>query len=122
MFYLRLQAQTPRSQNLRRSVAVCPRFKARLGHIRLRHADPHILYASPSLCVMAGKRGYVERAGRNEKRAILYRATTKAAASPETPYPPIRESDPFQKERTAAATITRLMLCADPTPPKRRGA
>ena len=62
--------------------------------------------------------GYVERAGRNEKRAILYRATTKAAASPETPYPPIRESDPFQKERTAAATITRLMLCADPYAPK----
>ena len=47
-------------------------------------------------------------------RAVLYRATAKAAASPETPYPPIRETDPFQKERTAAATITRLMLCADP--------
>lgn len=58
--------------------------------------------------------GYAERAGRNAKRAILYRATAKAAASPETPYPPIREADPFQKERTAAATITRLMLCADP--------
>lgn len=62
--------------------------------------------------------GYVERTGRNAKRAILYRATAKAAASPETPYPPIREADPFQKERTAAATITRLMLCADPYAPK----
>lgn len=62
--------------------------------------------------------GYVERAGRNTKRAVLYRATAKAAASPETPYPPLRETDPFQKERTAAATITRLMLCADPYAPK----
>ena len=58
--------------------------------------------------------GYLERAGRDTKKAVLYRATTKAAASPETPYPPLREADPFQKERTAAATITRLMLCEDP--------
>lgn len=62
--------------------------------------------------------GYIERAGRNEKRAVLYRATGKAAASPETPYPPIRKADPFQKERVAAATITRLLLCADPYAPK----
>lgn len=62
--------------------------------------------------------GYVEHAGRNAKRAVLYRATAKAAASPETPYPPMREADPFQKERAAAASITRLMLCADPHAPK----
>ncbi len=62
--------------------------------------------------------GYVERAGRNATRAVLYRATAKAAASPETPYPPIRGADPFQKERAAAASITRLMLCADPYAPK----
>ena len=62
--------------------------------------------------------GYLERAGRNEKRAVLYRATAKATASPETPYPPTRETDPFQKERVAAATITRLLLCADPYAPK----
>ena len=62
--------------------------------------------------------GYVERVGRNEKRAFLYQATPKAQASPETPYPPIRATDPFQKERTAAATITRLMLCADPYAPR----
>jgi len=62
--------------------------------------------------------GYVERVGRNEKRAIRYRATPKAQATPETPYPPIRATDPFQKERTAAATITRLMLCADPYAPR----
>lgn len=65
---------------------------------------------------------YVERAGRNEKRAILYQATPKAQASPETPYPPIRAVDPFQKERTAAATITRLMLCADPYAPRTASA
>lgn len=58
--------------------------------------------------------GYIERVGRDEKRAYTYRGTGKATASPETPYPPVRDTDPFQKERTAAATITRLMLCADP--------
>lgn len=63
-------------------------------------------------------KGYVERIGRNAKRAILYGATTKAAASPETPYPPIREVDPFAKERVAGATITRLLLCADPYAPR----
>lgn len=57
---------------------------------------------------------YIERTGRNAARAIVYRATAKATAAPETPYPPQRETDPFQKERVAAATITRLMLCADP--------
>ena len=58
--------------------------------------------------------GFVERVGRDANRAYLYRATGKADASPETPYPPVRETDPFQRERVAAATITRLMLCADP--------
>lgn len=62
--------------------------------------------------------GFVERAGRDSKRATLFRATGKAQATPETPYPPVRETDPFQKERTAAATITRLMLCADPYAPR----
>lgn len=62
--------------------------------------------------------GYVERTGRTAQRAILYRRAQKAVQTPETPYPPTRESDPFQQERTAAATITRLMLCADPYAPK----
>lgn len=57
---------------------------------------------------------YVMRDGKNERRAVTYRSTAKAAQSPETPYPPIRETDPFERERVAAATITRLMLCADP--------
>lgn len=58
--------------------------------------------------------GYIRRVGRNEKSAVTYRATSKADMTPETPYPPYKETDPFQKERTAAATITRLLLCADP--------
>ncbi len=58
--------------------------------------------------------GYVERAGRNERNGVIYRNTALAQASPETPYPPIKDSDPFAKERAAAATITRLMLCANP--------
>lgn len=58
--------------------------------------------------------GFLERVGRNSRRAVLFRATGKAQATPETPYPPVREADPFQKERAAAATIIRLMLCADP--------
>lgn len=62
--------------------------------------------------------GFVERAGRDSRRATLFRATGKAQATPETPYPPVRAADPFQKERTAAATITRLMLCADPYAPR----
>lgn len=62
--------------------------------------------------------GFLIRAGQDEKRAILYRNTEKARSTPETPYPPIRESDPFSRERVAAANITRLMLCANPYAPK----
>lgn len=57
---------------------------------------------------------FVARAGKSDRNAVTYRATPKADATPETPYPPTRQTDPFQKERVAAATITRLMLCADP--------
>ena len=58
--------------------------------------------------------GFVQRTGRNENNAFTYKKTEKARAHPETPYPPIKPTDPFAKERMAAATITRLMLCADP--------
>lgn len=58
--------------------------------------------------------GFIVKAGRDERNATIYRATSKADRTPETPYPPIREADPFARERTAAATIARLMLCADP--------
>lgn len=58
--------------------------------------------------------GFIARAGQDGKRAVTYRNTEKARATPETPYPPIKTTDPFAKERVAAATITRLMLCANP--------
>lgn len=62
--------------------------------------------------------GYIIRVGRNSKNAITFANTSKARQSPETPYPAIRETDPFAKERVAAAHITRLMLCANPYSPK----
>ena len=68
-------------------------------------------------CAWLEDEGYLRRVGRNEKNAVTYRATMKADMAPETPYPPHRETDPFAKERVAAATVTRLMLCADPYAP-----
>lgn len=62
--------------------------------------------------------GYVTRMGRNSKNAITYANTGKARQSPETPYPAIRETDPFAKERVAVAIITRQMLCSNPYSPK----
>ena len=46
--------------------------------------------------------------------AVSGRARGQADKSPETPYPPLRKTDPFARERAAAATIARLLLCADP--------
>ena len=34
--------------------------------------------------------------------------------SPETPYPPLRETDPFAKEKAAAVRIIDTLLRADP--------
>lgn len=64
-------------------------------------------------CSWLEEEGHITRAGKNGT-TTLYRATAKANASPETPYPPLRDVDPFAKERAAAASIARLMLCADP--------
>lgn len=58
--------------------------------------------------------GFVTRSGQNERRAITYRNTNKARQTPETPYPPAKMKDPFEKERLAAATIARHMLCSNP--------
>lgn len=58
--------------------------------------------------------GFVTRSGQNERRAITYRNTNKARQNPETPYPPAKMKDPFEKERLAAATIARHMLCSNP--------
>lgn len=69
-------------------------------------------------CAWLENEGYVERVGRNAKRAITYTGTKKAELTPETPYPPLRNTNPFEKERVAAATIVRLMLCSDPYAPR----
>ena len=61
--------------------------------------------------------GYIERHGKSGK-ALTYRATQKAMMAPETPYPPLQEADPFEREKAAAAKIARLMLCNDPYAPK----
>ena len=65
-------------------------------------------------CNWLAEEGFIARAGKDERNAVTWRSTVKADRTPETPYPPLRETDPFARERTAAATIARLMLCADP--------
>lgn len=65
-------------------------------------------------CNWLQEEGYIERQGKDARQATTWRATLKANQSPETPYPPLREPDPYAKERSAAATITRLLLCSDP--------
>jgi len=65
-------------------------------------------------CNWLEEEGFIARAGRDDRNAVTWRATVKADRNPETPYPPLRETDPFARERAAAATIARLLLCADP--------
>lgn len=65
-------------------------------------------------CNWLEEENYIMQTGKTERNAMAYRCTAKADMSPETPYPPLREADPYARERVAAATITRLMLCADP--------
>lgn len=65
-------------------------------------------------CTWLQEEGYIERQGKAANQANTWRATRKAEQTPETPYPPLRETDPYARERSAAATITRLMLCSDP--------
>lgn len=61
--------------------------------------------------------GFVARHGK-DGQTTLYRATDKADKTPETPFPPITDRNPFEKEAAAAAQIARLMLCHDPYQPK----
>lgn len=52
--------------------------------------------------------GYIQRVGHNEKRAVTYRATNKADMTPETPYPPYRETDDsWRNNRGDKSGITR---------------
>ncbi|WP_319543189.1 hypothetical protein [uncultured Pseudodesulfovibrio sp.] len=56
--------------------------------------------------------GYLARHGR-KGNTRLYRATQKAKEQRDTPYPPIAPSDPFDKERSAACRLVRLMMERD---------
>lgn len=91
----------------------------------VRHAKPgwsfstaalmtHLSYTQVSrYCAWLEDEDYICRSGR-DGQTILYQATRKADAHPETPYPPLRDADPFAKEKAAAARIVQLLLCHDP--------
>lgn len=64
-------------------------------------------------CQWLLEEGYLALHGKNGK-ATLYRATSKADACPETPYPPLRETDPFEREKSAAVHIINALLKQDP--------
>lgn len=64
-------------------------------------------------CEWLLEEGYIAGVGK-KGLAQLYRATTKADRTPETPYPPLRETDPFAREKAAAVRIIDLLLRADP--------
>jgi hypothetical protein len=91
----------------------------------VRHAKPgwsineaslmtHLSYTQVSrYCAWLEEEDFICRVGR-DGQASLYQATRKADSHPETPYPPLRDTDPFAKEKSAAARITQLLLCHDP--------
>lgn len=60
------------------------------------------------------EQAFIVRVGKNDRNAVTYRGTPKADQTPETPWPPLRDTDPFAREKSAAASIARLMLCHDP--------
>lgn len=59
------------------------------------------------------KEGYIERCGK-DAQTFLYRATGKADRSPEPPYPPHTDNNPFEQECEAAAMVARAMFTCDP--------
>ena len=91
----------------------------------VRHAKPGWSFSSAALmthlsytqvsryCAWLEEEDYICRAGR-DGQTILYQATRKADTQPETPYPPLRDTDPFAKEKAAAARIVQLLLCHNP--------
>ena len=85
---------------------------ALMTHVDATHAARY--------CAWLEDEGYIERVGLNARRAVTYRATQKADATPEPPYPPTRPKDTYEKERVAAATIVRAMLCEDMESPRAR--
>lgn len=68
-------------------------------------------------CGWLENEGYIARHGK-DGQTVLYRATDKADCSPETPYPPITDRNPFERENAAAARLATLMLCHDPYQPR----
>lgn len=60
--------------------------------------------------------GYITRHSK-DGQTQLYCGTARAVASPETPYPPITDRNPFERENAAAAELARLMLCHNPYQP-----
>lgn len=67
-------------------------------------------------CTWLENEGYIALYGKDGATA-LYAATDKADATPETPFPPITDRNPFERENAAAAELARLMLCHDPYQP-----
>lgn len=65
-------------------------------------------------CNWLEEEGFIARAGRDDRNAITWRGTVKADRTPETPYPPLREKDPFAREKAAVVRIVDLLLRADP--------
>jgi hypothetical protein len=68
-------------------------------------------------CAWLENESYIIRHGKDGS-TILYRATYKADRSPETPYPPITDKNPFERENVAAARLATLMLCHNPYQPR----
>jgi hypothetical protein len=64
-------------------------------------------------CAWLENEGFISRHGK-DGRTTLFRATEKADRSPETPYPPITDKDPFERENAAATRLATLMLCYNP--------
>lgn len=65
-------------------------------------------------CNWLEEEGFIARAGKDDRNAVTWRATVKADRTPETPYPPLRETDPFAREKAAVVRIVDLLLRADP--------
>jgi hypothetical protein len=68
-------------------------------------------------CAWLENEGYIMRYGK-DGQTILYNVTGKGVLSPETPYPPTTDRNPFEQENAAAARLATLMLCHDPYQPR----
>lgn len=64
-------------------------------------------------CNWLENEGYIEQSGK-DGQTRLFRSTGKARQTPETPYPPMTDKNPFEAENCAAARLATLMLCHDP--------